>query len=85
MVESAVTTATRASGVVESDMSDLEGNRVITRMNGLLDIWDAKDNPNWEKETFALCDLDWCGRCEKFYAPMRTVRHRCKVSRQGLE
>lgn len=61
----------------ESELSDLNGNRSITRMNGLLDIWDSKDNPRWEEDTFALCDLSRCG-CGRFYVPMKTVRHTCR-------
>lgn len=69
----------RRNTTTESDMSDSEGNRRIARMNGLLDIWDARDNPRWEEETFTVCDLDRCGKCGRFYAPMRTVRHTCRV------
>lgn len=64
---------------LDSDMSDLEGYRQISRMNGLLDIWDAKDNPQWEEQTFALCNLGRCKRCGRFYAPMGTVAHRCRM------
>lgn len=58
----------------------LEGDRSISRINGLLDIWDAQDNPTWEEEAFTLCDLRRCRRCGRFYAPMKTVRHRCRNS-----
>lgn len=61
-----------------SDLSDLDGNLEISKMNGLLDIWDSTGNPNWEKETFAVCDLEHCGRCGKYYVMMRTVRHSCR-------
>jgi hypothetical protein len=61
-----------------SNLSDLDGNLEISRMNGLLDIWDSTENPNWEKETFALCDLEYCRRCGKYYMPMRTLRHKCR-------
>lgn len=47
-------------------------------MNGLLDVWDARGNPGWEEETFALCDLSRCGGCGKYYVPLRTVRHVCR-------
>jgi hypothetical protein len=60
-------------------MSDFEGNQDISRMNGLLDVWDARGNPGWEEETFALCDLGRCPKCAKFYVPMRTLRHVCRV------
>ncbi|KUI65971.1 hypothetical protein VM1G_11450 [Cytospora mali] len=63
---------------LQSDMSDFEGNQQILKMNGLLDVWDARGNPNWEEETFALCDLHRCRRCGKYYAPMRTLKHGCK-------
>lgn len=62
----------------ESSMSDLEGNKKIAKMNGLLDIWDAKDNPDWEKETFALCDLGHCEKCGKYYVPSMTEQHICR-------
>lgn len=71
--------ATSGGGERESETSDLVGNRETTTIHRFLDIRDATDNPNWEMETFALCDLNWCGRCEKFYAPMRTVQHRCRI------
>lgn len=61
-----------------SDLSDLDGNLEISKMNGLLDIWDSTGNPNWEKETFALCDLENCCRCGKYYVLMRTIRHNCR-------
>lgn len=61
-----------------ADLSDLDGNREISKMNGLLDIWDSTGNPDWEKETFALCDLEHCRRCGKFYVRMRTLRHHCR-------
>jgi hypothetical protein len=61
-----------------SDLSDLDGNLEISRMNGLLDIWDSTANPNWEEETFALCNLEHCRRCGKYYVLMRTLRHRCR-------
>lgn len=61
-----------------SDLSDLDGNKEISKMNGLLDIWDSAGNPNWEEETFALCDLERCRRCGKFYVLMRTLRHNCR-------
>lgn len=61
-----------------SDLSDLDGNKVISKMNGLLDIWDSTGNSNWEEETFALCDLEHCRRCGKYYVPMRTLRHTCR-------
>lgn len=62
-----------------SDLSDYEGNQDILKMNGLLDVWDAKGNPRWEEEAFALCDLSRCQACGKYYAPMRTLRHVCRV------
>lgn len=62
----------------KSDLSDLDGNMDISKMNGLLDIWDSTGNPYWEKETFALCDLEHCRRCGKYYVLMRTLRHRCR-------
>lgn len=61
-----------------ADLSDLDGNMEISKMNGLLDIWDSTGNPDWEKETFALCDLEHCRRCGKFYVHMRTLRHNCR-------
>lgn len=61
-----------------SDLSDLDGNKEISKMNGLLDIWDSTGNPNWEEETFALCDLEHCRRCGKYYVPMRTLLHNCR-------
>lgn len=61
-----------------SDLSDLDGNRAISKMNGLLDIWDSTENQNWERETFELCDLEHCRRCRKYYVPMRTLRHKCR-------
>lgn len=61
-----------------SDLSDLDGNKEISKMNGLLDIWDSAGNPNWEEETFALCDLEHCRRCGKYYVLMRTLRHNCR-------
>lgn len=61
-----------------SDLSDLDGNLAISRMDGLLDIWDSTENPNWENETFALCDLEHCRRCGKYYVLMRTLRHNCR-------
>lgn len=64
---------------LQSDMSDYEGNQQILKMNGLLDVWDARGNPRWEEETFALCDLSRCRGCGKYYAPMRTLRHVCRV------
>lgn len=62
-----------------SDLSNFDGNLDIPKMNGLLDIWDSTGNPNWEKETFALCDLEHCRRCGKYYVLMRTVRHNCRI------
>lgn len=61
-----------------ADLSDLDGNMEISKMNGLLDIWDSMGNPDWEKETFALCDLEHCRRCGKYYVLMRTIRHHCR-------
>lgn len=61
-----------------SDLSDLDGDLAISRMDGLLDIWDSTENPNWEDETFALCDLEHCRRCGKYYVLMRTIRHNCR-------
>lgn len=61
-----------------ADLSDLDGNMEISKMDGLLDIWDSAGNPDWEKETFALCDLEHCRRCGKFYVLMRTLRHNCR-------
>lgn len=61
-----------------SDLSDLDGNRAISKMNGLLDIWDSTENQNWERETFPLCDLEHCRRCGKYYVPMRTLLHKCR-------
>lgn len=61
-----------------SDLSDLDGNLAISKMDGLLDIWDSTENPNWEDETFALCDLEHCRRCGKYYVLMRTLRHNCR-------
>lgn len=66
---------------LESDMSDLEGNKQISQMNGLLDIWDANNTPGWEAKTFALCDLSHCDKCGRFYAPMRTTQHACGAKR----
>ncbi|ROV88191.1 hypothetical protein VSDG_09266 [Cytospora chrysosperma] len=62
-----------------SDMSNFAGNQDISKMNGLLDVWDARGNPGWEEETFALCDLSRCPGCGKFYVPMRTLRHVCRA------
>lgn len=62
----------------EPELDVLRDDRDISRMNGLLDIWDARGNPDWEEEAFALCDLSRCGWCGRFYAPLRTVRHRCR-------
>lgn len=62
-----------------SDMSDLEGNRQITRMDGLLDIWDAIGDKNWETQAFNLCGLSRCDRCRKFYAPLRFMPHACRL------
>lgn len=61
-----------------SDSANFNENLEIPRMNGLLDIWDSTGNPNWEKETFALCDLEHCCRCGKYFVLMRTVRHGCR-------
>lgn len=68
-----------AEEAAESSMSDFEGNRNIARMNGLLDIWDAKDNPTWEEKTFKLCDLGHCKECGRFYVPTRTASHTCRA------
>lgn len=59
-------------------LSDVEGNEKIAQMNGLLDIWDAKNNPNWEEETFTLLGLDRCDKCGMFYVPLKTESHRCR-------
>lgn len=61
----------------ESTLSGAEWDRKIAQMNGLLDIWDAKGNPKWEEETFALCDLGHCEVCGRFYAPMKPGSHVC--------
>lgn len=61
-----------------ADLSDLDDNMEISKMNGLLDIWDSAGNPHWEKETFALCDLEHCHRCGKYYVLMRTIPHNCR-------
>lgn len=61
-----------------SDLSDLEGNLKISKMNGLLDIWDSTGNPNWDKEVFALCDLGYCNCCRRYYVPLRTLGHVCR-------
>lgn len=60
------------------DSSGFDGQLEISKMNWLLDIWDSMGNPDWERETFALCDLDHCSRCGKYYVPMRTLRHNCR-------
>lgn len=62
----------------KADLSDLDGNMEISKMNGLLDIWDSAGNPDWEKETFALCELEHCRRCGKYYVLMNTIRHICR-------
>ncbi|KAG8162158.1 hypothetical protein KVR01_007923 [Diaporthe batatas] len=61
-----------------SGLTDFDEDVEIPRMNGLLDIWDSTDNPNWEEETFALCDLEHCRRCGKYFVLMRTIGHRCR-------
>lgn len=53
-------------------------DRDVSRVNGLLDIWDARGDPGWEEEAFMRCDLSRCGRCGRFYAPLRTVGHKCR-------
>lgn len=53
-------------------------------MNGLLDIWDAKDNPQWEEETFALCDLGHCAKCGRYFVPSKTESHACRLRQELL-
>lgn len=65
-------------GISDLCLSDVEGNEKIAQMNGLLDIWDAKNNPNWEEETFTLLGLDRCEKCAMFYVPLKTESHNCR-------
>lgn len=67
-----------ASPQSRSDLSDLGRDLQTSKMNGYLDIWDSTGDPDWERETFALCGLEHCHHCGKYYVLMKTLRHICR-------